>query len=135
MCMCTCMCTCVCSCSDAHVHGPGAGLRTAEILEAMDSFSKTELPAAVRQKIHDETSRYGKVKLDPSKLQKPEGYEATYKKEDPGPSKAELEMEKRKKALEKAEADLKAMEEQRELQEIEARRRAQGIKPIKKQRY
>ena len=39
------------------------GLKTSEILEAMARFSKTELPPKVRQYIHNETSRYGKVKL------------------------------------------------------------------------
>ena len=79
--------------------------------------------------------RYNKVKVDPDEIKKPKGYEAVYRKPAPGPSKAELEMERRKAALEKAEADLKEMEEQRELKEIEARKRAQGISSIKKQRY
>ena len=43
--------------------GASMGLKTAEILSAMDRFSKTELPPSVRKKIHEETSRYGKVKL------------------------------------------------------------------------
>ena len=43
--------------------GASMGLKTSEILEAMARFSKTELPPKVRQYIHNETSRYGKVKL------------------------------------------------------------------------
>lgn len=43
--------------------GASMGLKTREILSAMERFSKNELPPQVRQKIHDETSRYGKVKL------------------------------------------------------------------------
>jgi len=43
--------------------GASMGLKTGEILSAMDRFSKNELPPQVRKKIHDETSRYGKVKL------------------------------------------------------------------------
>lgn len=79
--------------------------------------------------------RYGKVKVDPDELEKPKGFETVYRKPESGPSKAEQEMERKRLALEKAEAELKAAEEQRELKEIEARKRAQGIKPLKKQRY
>ena len=43
--------------------GASMGLRTKDILSAMERFSKNELPPAVRQLIHNETSRYGKVKL------------------------------------------------------------------------
>ena len=43
--------------------GASMGLKTREILDAMDRFSKNDLPPQVRKKIHDETSRYGKVKL------------------------------------------------------------------------
>ena len=43
--------------------GASMGLKTSEILAAMDRFAKNELPPRVRKKIHDETSRYGKVKL------------------------------------------------------------------------
>ena len=39
------------------------GLTTADILNAMDKFSKNELPPQVRELIHAETSRYGKVKV------------------------------------------------------------------------
>jgi hypothetical protein len=37
--------------------GASMGLKTQEILRAMERFSKTELPPAVRKKIFDETSR------------------------------------------------------------------------------
>ena len=43
--------------------GASMGLRTSEVLGAMERFSKTVLPPSVVKKIHDETSRYGKVKL------------------------------------------------------------------------
>ena len=43
--------------------GASMGETTSSILEAMDRFSKTELPPQVRQTIHEWTSRYGKVKL------------------------------------------------------------------------
>ena len=43
--------------------GASMGLKTGDILDAMDRFSKTLLPPEVRTMIHDETSRYGKVKL------------------------------------------------------------------------
>ena len=43
--------------------GASMGLNTKDILDAMDRFSKNELPPEVRQKIREETSRYGKVKL------------------------------------------------------------------------
>lgn len=43
--------------------GASMGLKTNDILSAMDRFSKNELPPPVRELIHKETSRYGKVKL------------------------------------------------------------------------
>ena len=51
--------------------GASMGLRTSEILSAMDRFSKTELPPDVRRRIHDETSRYGKVRAPPQRSSAP----------------------------------------------------------------
>eukprot|EP00965_Chrysotila_dentata_P054682 1815387-Pleurochrysis_carterae.AAC.1 len=43
--------------------GASMGLRTADILSAMERFSKTKVPAEVEAQVTSSTSRYGKVKL------------------------------------------------------------------------
>ena len=48
---------------DSLYAGASMGLTTADILNAMERFSKNELPPQVRELIHTETSRYGKVKV------------------------------------------------------------------------
>jgi hypothetical protein len=79
--------------------------------------------------------RYRKKKIDPSELEKPEGYESHSRAPDVQ-SKAEIEIERRKRALEKAQAELEAAQAKAELAEIEARRKEEGIGRIKgRQRY
>lgn len=74
--------------------------------------------------------RFKKAKVDPKDLQRPAGYEATART---GPaevaqrSPAELELEKRRAALAKAEADLAAAEQKRLEAEIDARKKKEGI--------
>ncbi len=79
--------------------------------------------------------RYRKKKVDPSTLEKPEGYESHSRPPDTQ-SKAEIEIERRKRALERAQAELEAAQAKAELAEIEARRQEEGFGKIKgRQRY
>ena len=79
--------------------------------------------------------RYRKKKVDPSTLEKPEGYESHSRPPDTQ-SKAEIEIERRKRALERAQAELEAAQAKAELAEIEARRKDEGFGKVKgRQRY
>lgn len=80
--------------------------------------------------------RFQRKRIDPSTLERPKGYESTALgaggEDDPAKkTPAEIELERRKAALAKAEADLAAVEEQRKQQEIEARRQKEGFERIK----
>ncbi|MGE0712166.1 MAG: hypothetical protein AB7N76_29765 [Planctomycetota bacterium] len=83
--------------------------------------------------------RYQRKRVDPSTLQRPEGYERTNmsaEEDAPAATKAELEIEKRKAAIEKAQADLEKAQEAARLAEIEERKKREGISQIKgRQRF
>ncbi len=79
--------------------------------------------------------RFRRKRVDPSQLQRPKGYERTALG-SPEHDTADQEIEKRRAALERAEAELRAAEEKRKLEEIEKRRAAEGLKrPKGIQRY
>lgn len=70
--------------------------------------------------------RFRRKRIDPSQLQRPKGYESTALG-SPEREGADQEIERRRAALERAEAELRASEEKRKLEEIERRRAAEGI--------
>tara|TARA_B100000965_G_scaffold363750_1_gene346763 strand:+ start:393 stop:806 length:414 start_codon:yes stop_codon:yes gene_type:complete len=76
--------------------------------------------------------RYQRKRVDPRTLQRPENYERTHAAPPEAPkTAAEIELERKKAALEKAQKDLEAAEEKRKLAEIEARRKKEGIGKVK----
>lgn len=80
--------------------------------------------------------RYRKKKVDPSTLAKPEGYEATYRKEAEEKTQAEVELERKMAQLERMQAELEAAQAKQREAEIEARRKAEGFGSIKgRQRF
>jgi hypothetical protein len=82
--------------------------------------------------------RYQRKRIDPRTLQRPEGYERTGAGdgEIEKKTRAEVELERKMKALERAQAELEAVQQKQELAEIEARRKAEGIGKVKgRQRY
>lgn len=76
--------------------------------------------------------RYQRKRVDPRTLQRPDNYEATHAASPAqAKSKAEVELERKKAALEKAQQELEAAEEKRKLAEIEERRKKDGIGKVK----
>ena len=69
--------------------------------------------------------RFTKKRIDPNTLQRPANFEPTSAPHEVDP--LEAEMERRRLALEKAEAELEALEQKKREAEIEQRRREQGI--------